>query len=104
MSKKVEKSRRSEIDMRVFLENVKYKTQVTFPGDDDIVYTYMYLFFVYNYSPCVAYVYLFIYLFFLLRSEESGGIQTLNRVSTNICHMAGDNLFGRYRRGCNKCM
>lgn len=42
----VPKSCQSQIDMRVFLENVKYKTQVTFPGDHDIVYTYLFL--VYN--------------------------------------------------------
>lgn len=39
----MQESRRSQIDMRLFLENIKYKTQVTFPSDDDIVHRYLFL-------------------------------------------------------------
>ena len=68
-------SRRSQIDMLSFLENIKYKTKLTLQSDTIFVFRYVLL----VHSIIFAGQPLFTN-FILLRSEDRGGILSLNQV------------------------
>ena len=74
--KKNPKCRQSQIDILLFLKNIKYMAKCILPSDTNIVYRYLLL----VYSIIFAGKPLMFINFILIRSEDRVGILSLNRV------------------------